>query len=37
MDFSVLVNKFPYLTPDAEFVGTMTVTAGSAPFVVCTQ
>ncbi len=35
MDFSVLVNKFPYPTPDDGFVGTMTLGANTAAFTTC--
>lgn len=35
MDFSVLVNKFPYPTPTAGFVGTMTLSSSQAAFTVC--
>ena len=37
MDFSVLVNKFPYPVPSAGFIGSMTLSSAEAPFVVCTQ
>jgi len=37
MDFSVLINKFPYPEPTGGFIGTMQLGATQAEFVPCTQ